>query len=199
MARDENPPFPLGTTFFGGDSAVINATDGYQMEGAEYTFEDIVLTNGTIGADASRSNKRRLCRIVRNVNASALLPATLGKLSLIGTSVNNMQGQVNGLCATAADKGYPVDEWLPSAGCVQNDLCWVVIDGLATVTTSGSGTTTLVVGQVAVPGASGGVVAQDATTTGADLFNQIQNAVGRACAAVAANSTKFVIAVGARP
>jgi hypothetical protein len=195
MARDENPPFPLGSTFFGGDSTVINATDGFQFEGVEYAFEDIDLTNGTIGAAPYRSNKRKVMRCVRNVNATALLPKQLAKLYTGGTAASNIQGQVNGVGGSAADKCYPADEWLPSTGCLQNDLCWVVVEGMAKVTTAGSGTTTLTVGQVAVPGATGGVVAQDTTTTGANLFNQIQNAIGRAATAVAANSTDFIVAM----
>lgn len=193
MARDENPPFPLGATLFGGDATVINATDGFQFEGVEYQFEDIDLSNGTIGAAPYRSNKRRVMRCVRNVNAAALLPKQLAKLNLAGTVAANIQGQVNGLCATAADKGYPADEWLPAAGCVLNDLCWIVVEGLAKCTTAASGTTTLTVGLVAVPGAGGGLVAQDTTQTGANLYNQIQNAVGRAATAVAAISTDFIV------
>jgi hypothetical protein len=40
------------------------------------------------------------------------------------------------------------------------------------------------------------VVAQDTTQTGAGLFNQIQNAIGRAALAVAAISTDFVCELG---
>ena len=194
MARDENPPFPLGATFFGGDSTVINATDGFQFEGVEYEFEDIDLTNGTIGAAPYRSNKRRRMRCVRNVNATTLLAKQIAKLNLSGTAASNAQGQVNGVCATAADKGYPTDEWLTSAGCLQNDLCWVCVEGLAKVTSATAGSTTVSVGGIVVPGTAG-VVAQDTTQTGANLFNQIQNAIGRAVTAVAANATDFIIAV----
>lgn len=196
MARDENPPFPLGSTFFGGDTTVINAVDGFQFEGQEYQFEDIDLTNGTIGAAPYRSNKRRVMRCVRNVNAAALLPKTLAKLSLIGTVPSAFQGQVNGLCVSAADKGYPVDEWLPAAGCLQNDLCWVCVEGMAKVTTAASGTTTIALGGVVVPGLAGGVVAQDTTQTGAALYQQIQNAIGRAALAVGAPATDFVCDLG---
>ena len=196
MARNENPPFPLGSTFFGGDSSVINSTDGFQYEGQEWEFEDEDLTNGTIGSCPSRSNRRRRLRIVRNMNATTLQAKQLAKLNVSGTTGQAVQGQVNGLCGSAADKGYPVDEWLDANGCKQYDLCYVVVEGLAKVTTAGSGTTTVAVGGIVVPGASGGLVAQDTTQTGAALFQQIQNAVGRCAVAVAAPSTDFQVFIG---
>lgn len=195
MARDENPPFPLGATYFGGDSSVIDSTDGFQMEGVEYEFEDIDLTNGTIGAAPNRSNKRRRLRAVRNVNATALLPSQLAKFNLSG-SKDNIIGQVNGVSATVADKCAPADEWLTSAGCLENDICWVVMDGLANVLTSSGGTTDIAaIGDVVIPGAGGGVVLQDTSATGAGLFESIQNRVGRAAATVNATSTAFLVNV----
>lgn len=198
MARNENLPFPLGSTFWNGDTTQINSTDAFQYEGQEYEVEDEDFTNGTIGSCPYRSNKRRRVRVVRNVNATTLLAKQVAKLNKSGTSAGNIQGQVNGVVASPADKGYPVDEWLPSSGCVQNDLCYVVVDGLAKVTTDSAGTTTLAVGDVVVAGATtaGTVVKQDNTQTGANLYNQIQNAIGRAATAVSANSTDFIVDVG---
>ena len=74
-----------------------------------------------------------------------------------------------------------------------------MIDGLAQVSTDSAGTTTVAIGGVVVPGATtaGRVVAQDTTQTGANLFNQIQNAIGRAATAVAAASTTLTVDVGA--
>jgi len=199
MARDENMPFPLGQTYFGGDSTLIDVNAGTNLEGQEYSIEDDDLSNGTIGANVNRSGRRRKVRVVRNVSAAALLAGQIAKMSITGTLKGNMVGQVTGLVASAADKGFPVDEFLGTNGCLVNDMCYVVIDGLATVKTDSAGTTTLVVGQVAVPGATtaGTVVAQDTTQTGAALFNQIQNAIGRCVTAVAAASTSFVVDVGA--
>ncbi len=199
MARNENPPFPRGSTYFGADSTQIDQNAGQNLEGMEYEFEDVDLSNGTIGACPNRSNRRVRCRVVRNMNATTLNAKAIAKLKLNAASSAGVVGQVDGLVASAADKGYPVDEWLGSAGCPQYDLCWVVIDGFAKVTTDSAGTTTLAVGDVAVPGATtaGTVVKQDTTTTGANLFNQVQNALGRAMTAVAANSTDFIVDVGA--
>ena len=199
MARDENMPFPLGQTYFGGDTYEIDVNAGTNLEGQEYSIEDDNLSNGTIGANVNRSGRRRKVRIVRNVSAVALLAGQIAKMDLGGALQGNTVGQTAGLVASAADKGFPVDEFLGPNGCLVNDMCYVVIDGLATVKTDSAGTTTLIVGQIAVPGATtaGTVVAQDTTTTGAALFNQIQNAIGRCVTAVAANSTSFVVDVGA--
>lgn len=199
MARDENMPFPLGQTYFGGDTTVIDPVVGASLEGQEYVIEDDNLSNGTIGANVNRSGRRRKVRIVRNLNAAALLGGQIAKFSLAGTLVGDIVGKVNGLVATAADKGAPVDEFLGVNGCLQNDLCYVVIDGLAQVKTDSAGTTTVAIGGVVVPGATtaGSVVAQDTTQTGANLFNQIQNAIGRAATAVAAASTTLTVDVGA--
>lgn len=209
MARDENLPFPLGTTYFGGDATLLAAVaaevtagsflDGFQYEGQEYTVEDLDQSNGTIGAEASRTYKRKKVRCVRNMNAAAALPKQVAKLNTAGATAGAVQGEINGLVASPADRGYPVDEWLPAAGCAQYDLCWVVVEGCAKVTTDTAGTTTVAVGGVVVPGSTttGRVVAQDTTQTGANLFNQIQNALGRALTAVAGNSADFLIEVGA--
>jgi hypothetical protein len=198
MARDENMPFPLGQTYFGGDSTIVDVTVGTALEGQEFIIEDDDLSNGTIGANVNRSARRRKVRVVRNMASATLNASEVAKVQLSGTVAGQIAGQVNGLVASAADKGFPVDEFL-GAGCLQYDLCYVVIDGLAKVKTDSAGTTTLAVGDVAVPGATttGRVVKQDATTTGAALFNQIQNAIGRCAVAVAANSTVFTVDVGA--
>jgi hypothetical protein len=193
MARNENPPFPRGATYFGGDSTIVETVVSANLEGQEYEFEDEDFTNGTIGSCPLRSNRRVRCRVVRNSSGGTLAPKLLVALNASASSAMGVAGQVSGLAGAQA-KGYPVDEWLTSA-VISNDLFYVVVDGYAKVTTAGSGSTTIAVGGVVVGAASGLCVAQDTTTTGANLFAQIQNAVGKAVTAVAAASTDFVVDV----
>lgn len=199
MARDENLPFDLGTTYFGGDTAAIDANVGAHLEGQEYWVEDQNYATGGSGAQSARSHRKRKVRIVRNMNATAALPKELHKFKTDGTTGNVLSGQIDGKTTSVATKGAPVDEFLGTAGCLQYDLCYVVIDGLAKVTTEASGTVAIAIGDVIIPGATtnGKALELDTTATGATLFNQVFNAIGRAAEAVTTNSTDFLVDVGA--
>ncbi len=199
MARDENLPFDIGQTYFGGDTTVIDANVGSHLEGKEYLVEDYDYSTGTIGALASRSNRLRKVRIVRNKNASAVLPKTIARLKVDGTLPSQIIGQVDGLCTEYTHKGYPVDEFLGSAGCLQNDLCYVVVDGLAKVTTDTGGDTDFGIDALIVVGTTtaGKVIEADKTVTGANLVDMLRCAIGIATQAVNGTSTDFVVDVGA--
>jgi hypothetical protein len=196
MARNENPPFQPGATF--GNGNTVAATDGAQYEGKEYVFEDVAPNSPT---GTFRTNRYITRRIVRNNSGGALLPKRLGKLSVAGAASQDGGSKVDGYTASPADTGFPIDEYLPAAGVAANDLFYVVTNGPALITSDASGATNFAVGQVVVPGASGTVgkiVTQDPTQTAANLFNQIQNAIGRALAAVNAINTDVLIDVGAQ-
>lgn len=199
MARDENLPFPLGTTYFGAIAADIDSTVASHMEGKEYLVEDDDLSNGTIGSTSTRSGRLRRVRIVRNMNATKLNAKEIAKLKLNGSTKDVMSGQVDGLCASYSDKGYPVDEYLGSSGCPQYDLCYVVVDGYAKCVTDSAGDTNFGIGDVLVPGAgtAGRVIQLDGTVTGANLFACVFNAIGRATEAVNGTGTNVVVDVGA--
>lgn len=198
MARNENPPFPLGSTFFGGDTAVIDVAVGAQIEGQEYEFEDVDLSNDTIGSAASRSNRRRTMRAVRNMNATKLNAKEVAKLKLDGTAPQDKVARVDGLTGSYADKGYPVDEFLGSAGCLQYDICWVCVDGLAKVTTDTGGDTNFAIGALIAPGATtpGRVIEGDGTVTGNNIFLLQRNAIGIACEAKNGTTLDVVVDVG---
>src|SRR5438552_14436848 len=105
MARNENPPFPRGTTFGGGST--VASTDGAQYEGKHYVFEDSA--DRPIGS--FRSNRYVTCRIVRN-NSGGTLTAPAKKLVILdlggGTTADAMS-KVSGFSASVADKAYPAD------------------------------------------------------------------------------------------
>jgi hypothetical protein len=196
MARDENLPFEVGTTFFGGQN--ISQTGGANLEGQEYWVEDDDASAGTIGAQPSRSGRKRRLRVVRNMNATAVLRRQVAKLKNDGSTPGVLNGQIDGLCASVADKGYPVDEFLSSEGCKQYDLCYVVVDGLAAVVTDTAGDTNFGIGAWVIPGATtaGRVIEADLTATGAALFNTVKNAIGVAAAAVNGTSLQVIVDVG---
>lgn len=188
MARDENPPFPRGSTYFGGDSTLIDANVGSHLEGTEWVFEDNDPASMT-----QRTNRKVTCRIVRNKAATALLPKRLAALK------DGQGGQIDGYARTTAARGYPIDEYLPAAGVAVNDLCYIVVKGPAVVKTSLAGGASnnfavldnLVAATAATSGATtaGRVEKQDLTGATQPLADQIQNKVGAACTARTTNNT----------
>src|ERR1051326_7295354 len=140
MARTENPPFGRGETFFSIGAVSPNAPDvtvGTQLEGKEWVFEDI---NPTVTGHTTRTNRYVRCRVVRNRAGISLLPKRLvqftsGSATQAAADGRNYGAQVDGYTATVNQRGYPVDEWLPSAGVPDKDLFWIVVDGPATVLT----------------------------------------------------------------
>jgi hypothetical protein len=189
MARNENPPFTRGDTWYSGDTIDSNNLGGVELEGMEWVFED---RNPSTGA--RRTSRPVLCRVVRNVGAAALLPKRIARFA----ATAGLYGQrVDGYATTTAAEGYPVDEYLPTAGVPVNDLFWVVMSGPAVCLTS-------IADMSADISVGGWVVALTAATSGATtagrvhpqvltgssqatdyafLASQIQNRIGRALTA----------------
>ena len=191
MARHENPPFPRGSTFYNGGTIDTNNLGGVNLEGSVHEFEDVDLSAGT-GAKPNRTNFPVKCMIVRNVAAAAILPKRLVKLKK--TAGYYLLGQVDGYGTITADAPvFPVDEWLPAAGCPVNDLCYIVVEGAATVLTdlAGGANNVFSVGDILVAltaATSGATTAgrakpQDLTGATAVLGAEINGAVGRALSA----------------
>lgn len=196
MARDENPPFNRGETFFG-DRTISSQdiTDTAYLEGKEWVFEDLNY-NAAGQTKPVRSGRPVKCRVVRNNSAGALLPKRLASFQL---TAGNYPKAVDGYADTTAELSYPVDEFLPSAGAQQYDLLWIVIEGPATVLTdlAGGANNVVNVGDrvVALTGATSGattagrVAPIDLTGATALLANQILNFVGRAVSAKTTGNT----------
>lgn len=131
MARVDSPPFERGQTWYNGGTIDSNNLGGLQHEGKEWVFEDIDLYNSAkTGAKPARTNRFVRCRVVRNVSGINLLPKRLVRFQKSGV---NYGARVDGYTATTAERGYPVDEYLPAAGVVNNDLFWIVVDGPAMI------------------------------------------------------------------
>lgn len=128
MARNENPPFERGTTWYDGDTPDASDLGGENIVGQEWVFEDKSPT-----ATTNRTNRHVRCRAVRNTSGIALLPKLLGVLS---TTAGEYGNSVSGYCSTDAQEAYPIDEYLPAAGVVDDDIFWLVIEGPAVIETS---------------------------------------------------------------
>ncbi len=189
MARNENPPFGRGQTFYNGGTIDSANLGGLNLEGKEWLFEDMDYSSQALGV--ARTNRYVLCRCVRNVAAAALLPKRLASYQ---ATAGNYTQRVDGYATTTAARvAGVVDEWLPAAGVPVNDLFWIVIEGPTLVITDLAGGANNVwnIGDVAVAltaATSGATTAgrpapQDLTGATALLGNQIQNHLGRALSA----------------
>jgi hypothetical protein len=197
MARNENPPFNRGETFYNGETIDSSDLGGVHLEGKEWVFEDANPTTGV----ARTANFVR-CRVVRNTAAAALLPKRIVRFEADGAEYGC---RVDGYATTTAAEGYPLDEYLPTAGLPVNDLGYIVVDGPAIVTTdiAASATNVVSVGGwvVALTAATSGATtagrigAQDLTGATALLANQVQNRIGRALSAKTTNNTAADILV----
>jgi|SRR5579864_8039740 len=140
MARNENPPFGRGETFYNLFTATTQSTsDGVQYEGKEWVFEDI-----NPSTKQYRSGRYVTCRAVRNVSGIALLPGRVAKFAAGAIQANGAPGgiwggQVDGYVYTndwtTGGFGYPIDEFLPTAGVQNDDIFWIVVEGPAGVLT----------------------------------------------------------------
>ncbi len=214
MAKQDNLPFPIGTTFFDGQTADTTTNTAITLEGKEYTTED--LDYSKTGAKPYRSARLRKLMIVRNVSGIAILPMRLVTLQITGTDGKFALGRVDGYCTTGpggnVQAAFPVDEFLPTAGCPNNDLCYVTVEGPATVLTSMATTDfnnassaisvgdwlvsataatsqATTAGHVATQGLASGAIA----TTAATLANLIQHRLGRALSAVTSANTNVAL------
>lgn len=194
MARNENPPFKRGETFYNGSTIDSNNLGGLNYEGHEYLWEDN--TPYSVTGNSGRFVKTR---VVRNVAAIALLPGRLV------TEVLGNSGRVDGYVRTTA--GFfsgVVDEYLPTAGVPVNDLFHMVIEGPTQIRTALAGSEfgaafaagdRLVALTAATSGATtaGRPAAQDLTGATALLANQIQNCKLVAISAATTGNTNTLI------
>ena len=200
MARNENPPFDRGSSYYNNfASSTGSTTDGVQLEGKEWMFEDFNPATKTL-----RSNQYVKCRVVRNTSAGVLLPSRLANLAVAPNSNGAFGGQVDGYATTLAQRAYPIDEFLPAGGVQVNDLFWIVTEGPAMVLTDLAALTGVisigskVVAQTAVTSGAttaGRVLLQDLTGATAPLANQAQNYVGHAMTAATTSQTNASILV----
>lgn len=190
MKFSELLPFPRGSTFYGGATPDANDLKGTQFEGAEYEVPDVNWSSGTFAT--LRSNRTVICRIMRNTSGGTLLPKR-GVIPDFAGATPQIQMGSFAAYAGAGEQGGVIDEWLPAAGVVDDDLCYVVFRGPSKVTTAGSGDTNFAAGQTLKFTTNGLIVQADETQT-AEAFKSI----GRSLETINAISTDFVADIGAR-
>lgn len=198
MASHNTGPFPRGSTF-----GTTSTSDGVQHEGQRFTFEDLDYSSTSI-VKPRRSARMVECMICRNVAAAAILPKRI--VTFATTSGATYLGRVDGYARlTAARIAGVVDEFLPTAGCAVNDLCYVVIDGPTMVLTplEADANNVFAVGTVlvALTGITSGATTagrpapQDLTGATALLGDQIQNRLGQALSAKTTANTNVDILI----
>jgi|GEM_PF-4432150 len=190
MAKNANLPFEIGTTYFQG--ATASATEAASLEGKVYEIEAYNLSSGDAVKPLLTGRPKRVM-IVRNSSGGALVGKRIAKMKTDGSAYEFL-GQVSGYATTVGEHGYPIDEFLSTVPA--NDLFYVVIGGLAKVTSGPSGDTNIGIGNYVIPTTDGKAVDQDVTVAaGAATFNQAQGAIGRAVTAVNGINTDFYIEV----
>lgn len=198
MPAQDQLPFAIGSTWFNGGTT--DTTSGAEWEGREFDILDLDYTTNPAKPRAfSNGTEIKRVRVVRNVcptgagTSTAILPGMLCsfKAGLYGK-------QVDGYVTTDAAEGYPADEFLPAAGCPQNDLFYITVSGPAGVMASVDATnanfsagSVLVALTAATSGAttSGRVAPQTLNTTSTTLGNMVQNRVGVALSACTTGQT----------
>jgi hypothetical protein len=192
MARDENPPFQRGHTFYDGETIDANNLGGENLEGKEWVFEDVNPTTGI-----ARTGRPVTCRCVRNDSGIALYAKQLVLWNT--TTAGEFSKSVDGTARVAYDNCVPVDEYLPSAGVPDNDLFWVVVDGPAVVQGEEAAVATNIVTLGGwVRAATNAATSQEGTTLGGRIGNcgattattafPFLHRIGRALTAAAAST-----------
>lgn len=199
MARDEAPPFSRGETFYNGATIDSSNLGGQNLEGKIWVFEDEDLTPGKVGAKVIRTGRPVKCMCCRNVSGTTQYGKFLINLQSGGADGRYYCGRFDGLSYIAGQRAYPIDEYLPSTGVPNNDLCWIVIEGPAVCMTplDGAADNVFSVGSMvaaltaATSGATtaGRVYPQDLTGATSPLGNQIQNRIGHALSAATTANT----------
>jgi hypothetical protein len=135
MAKSENLPFPIGTTYFDGQTADTTTFTATNLEGKEYYVEDLFYVPSPFSATKTlRTAYLKRVRIVRNVATVGLEGGYLVEPQQSGTDGRYYLGRVNGY-STVGNTGatnnpsYGLDEFLPAAGVAVNDLAYVTIEG----------------------------------------------------------------------
>ena len=193
MARNENPPFGRGETYFSGVGATT--TDPQGIIGKEWVFED-----NNPNTKAVRSNKSVRCRAVRNSSGIALLPRRIAQFSLTAGSFSH---EVTGYTTTTAQRGYLIDEFLPATGVANNDVFWIVIEGPAEGITDLATADTIAIGDklVALTAATSQATTagrlDQAVFTGATtpLADQILHYIGHAMSATTSANTNTALLI----
>lgn len=141
MAKTEDLPFPISTTYFDGQTADTTTFTATNLEGKEYYVEDFFYVGtptSTTGFQATKTLRTaylKKVRIMRNVSGVALVGGYLCAPQESGTDGRYFLGRTNGYANIGAKDAqqtipaYGIDEFLPSAGVANNDLFYATVEG----------------------------------------------------------------------
>ena len=174
-------PFALGQTL-----GVTSTADGTGWVGAVKQFPDVNPSTGKV-----RSNLLKTCVALRNTSGGALLPKRIVRFAT-GTAGTAVFSAVDGYAAVAGEERVGVvDEYLPAAGVVANDVFWVTVDGPTEVAHALSGTEVAVGDRLAaITAATSGATtagrvkpATYASAASTNLGEGVRGVIGIACSA----------------
>lgn len=174
MLNSASPPFALGDTLKGTDSAgnLINT----HLEGAVFEIPDYVKSTGKV-----RSGHFKLVMVVRNrLQIGGANVALLGKRhGLLQTDGGaNYTGRIVGYAHTlGVPHAVAIDDQLGAEGCAYNDLCYVTIKGYHTNLAPAAGA------------AFNGDIAAGAHVVGATAAGSTTSVAGRISNIALANAT----------
>ena len=188
MARDEAAPFARGETFNNGGPIDLVNLGGTNLEGKEFVLE---VNTPDAYSQADPSGRLVRVKVVRNVSGVALKPGRIARYSAASTAP--YETQTDGYAVSVADRpAGVVDEFLPAAGVLPNDLFYLVIKGPVTIVQGATTAANVAIGNrlvVAAYGSTAGddlggrLALQDLTGATAPLANNIQGSFGFAAAA----------------
>lgn len=121
MSWDGNPPIRRG---------MVETNSGVydNILGREFTFTD--LNYSASGVKTARTKMAVRCRVVRNDSGFTLLPKRLVRFSTTAGEYNQV---VDGYVASTNERGYPVDEFIPSSGVPDGAYFLIVVAGPANI------------------------------------------------------------------
>jgi hypothetical protein len=195
------------------------------LEGKQYEVEDLFYLPSPFSATKTlRTSYLKIVRCMRNVSTVALVPGYLCAPQAGGTDGRYFLGRTNGYANIGGQApgqtipAYGIDEFLPSAGVLNNDLFWATVEGpflgVSSTTaaellgTSSGANAPVQVGDVLMAGtaaastnttnlstATCGRLASQAlgALAGTTLGFQILNRVGRALSAITTTQTNTAL------
>jgi len=119
-----DPGFGRGQTL-----GVKEAEQGKSVVGTQKAFTDT--DPRTNKGSVYLSNRPVTCIAARNTSGAAVTPGQVVKFK-----ASAILEEVDGNAATATGLIGVVDEYLPAAGCPNNDVCWIVVSGPTAIQTS---------------------------------------------------------------
>jgi hypothetical protein len=202
------PPgwWPRGQTRFHGNTPEVDDASTRE-EGAEYEIADLQWNSAAIAKPPRIPNAICKVRKVRNLTGATQQGKQMARMMKEAARPGSFYGRFDSLITAITDTPcYPIDEYLPSAGVVANDLCYVCVEGpsecitgLAADATNSIAAGAVVVGLVGsttsapTSGKIGAQISLGGATT--PLSYEVQHALGRALSAKTTSQTSGAILV----